>query len=131
MLKAYMVRHAGGDDDFSESAIVYHVTEEAAKEMGRHCLSSGPAYEDTEAERVPEHDARCVTQREPYQEEDPDYLRATGWGYEGEHSCDTCGLKAYGEERFGVCRVSGQCRECGCGEENGVACDHEDGFSCG
>jgi len=88
---------------------------------------------DTVAKRAPEHDVRCVNKSEPYDEDDPEYLRTMRWGIEGERSCDSCGLRAFGIEAWGVCRTSGQCKECGCGNdyETGKPCEHSEGFSCG
>lgn len=127
MLKAYIVRHnSEGYDHFNESVLVYHFTEEAAQEMGRHCLTQANSWEETCAERAPEHDARCVGMHEPDQEEDEEYLRGKGWGFEDEKSCSSCGLKAYGQDEFAVCNTCHQCKECGCEGD----CDQSEGFSC-
>lgn len=134
MLKAYKVEHAPSDPEWHEQAIVYHETAEAARELGRHHLSSGPSYAETEATRVPEHDARASQQSEPGVEEDASYLRDSGWRLEGEHACSCCGLAAMGMDEHAVCRTSGMCRECGCEEgtvDGDPECTHEDGFSCG
>lgn len=132
MLKAYLV-HNGDDVNFRESVIVYHYTEEAAKELGRHCLSSTNSWEETDVERAPEHDARCVTMIEPEQEEDAAYLRDSGWRYEDEKTCDSCGLAAFGQEEFAVCHECGMCKECGCDtscDEADGPCRQSEGWSC-
>lgn len=134
MMKAYIVRH-NSDGDFNESVLVYHYTEEAAQELGRGYLTQANSWEETCAERAPEHDHRCVNMTEPEQEEDGEYLRSKGWGYEDEKSCGSCGLKAYGQEEYAVCNECHQCKECGCasdgcGENCDEPCSQSEGFSC-
>jgi hypothetical protein len=130
MLKAYYIRHGDGDDDFRESILVYHENEDAARRLGRGMLSSGPDLDEVTAERAPEHDERCAPKRKAHVEEDVEYLRNSGWRYEGENTCCSCGLAAFGMEKYGVCRVSHQCKECGCEEYENTPCSHDEGFSC-
>lgn len=131
MMKAYIVKH-NTEGDFTESTLVYHYTEEAAQELGRGYLSTANSWEETCAERAPEHDARCVGMREPDTEEDKEYLREKGWGMEGEQRCGSCGCKAFGQEKYGVCNVCYQCKECGCDTDvDGKPCPADEGFSCG
>lgn len=130
MMKAYLVHN--GDDDSRESVIVYHYTEEAAKELGRNCLTSTNSWEETEVERVPAHDARCVSMTEPEQEEDAEYLREQGWRYEDEKTCHSCGLAAFGQEEFAVCNECNHCKECGCAttcDESDEPCKQSEGWS--
>lgn len=135
MMKAYIVRHNSDSDDFGESVIVYHYTEEAAKELGRYCLTQAQSWEETDVERAPEHDARCMSMIEPEQEEDGEYLRSKGWRYEDEKTCDSCGLAAFGQEEFAVCNECRLCKECGCadngcGENCDEPCKKSEGWSC-
>ena len=133
MLKAYIVDTDVGSG-FDENYLVYHETEEAARELGRGHMTSGPSYSDTRAVRAPEHDARAAVLTEPEVEDDPEYLRDKGWGYEGERSCDSCGLKPFGLEKYAICSSSNQCRECGCNDDPVGAegpCTHEEGFEHG
>lgn len=126
MMKAYIVRHHTDGYDFGENVLVYHYTEEAAQELGRHCLTSESSWESTFAERAPEHDSRCVSMTEPEQEEDEEYLREKGWRYEGEKTCDSCGLAAFGQEEYAVCNECGMCKECGCD----TVCQQSEDWSC-
>lgn len=132
MMLAFYITDGCSDEDFREKCIVYHVSEDAAKEMGRWELSSQPSFSETVAERAIALDQRAAIMTEPEVEEESEFLRAQGWGYEDERSCDSCGLRAYGMKQYGVCRVSGQCKECGCGEprDHESPCEHEEGFSC-
>jgi hypothetical protein len=129
MMMAYIVRYYTDGYDFGESVLVYHYTKEAAQELGRHCLTTESSWECTRADRAPEHDPRCVSMTEPEQEEDEEYLRQKGWRYEDEKSCHSCGLTAFGQEKFAVCNECGMCKECGCDEEDGP-CPQAEGWSC-
>lgn len=130
MMKAYLV-HNGDAVEFRESVLVYHYTAEAAKELGRNCLTSTNTWEETEVERAPAHDARCVTMIEPAQEEDVEYLREKGWRYEDEQTCYACGLAAFGQEAFAVCNECGHCKMCGCdtGCDEDGPCPQSEGWS--
>ena len=132
-MKAYRVGHHDNGYDSHENVLVYHYTEEAAQELGRNCLSNGNSWDETCAARAPEHDARCVNQTEPYQEEDPEYLREQGWTYEDETKCLGCSLAAFGREEFAVCNECGMCKECGCDQgcdESEEPCKQSEGWSC-
>jgi hypothetical protein len=131
MLKAYIVRYGshGYSYDSGESVLVYHFTEEAAKELGRHCLTHANSWEETDVERATEHDARCVSLTEPAQEEDPEYLREKGWRYEDEKMCHSCGNAPFGQEKYAVCNECSMCKECGCEDLEGP-CPQSEGWSC-
>lgn len=125
------MRPTGGDDqDPFPSALVYAQSERYACEIGASHIECGP--EDCEAVHIPAHDARARTFFVGCVEHDPEYLRNAGWRYEGEWVCGCCSLAAFGMEKYGVCRMTSQCKECGCddADDDEPACTHEDGFSC-
>lgn len=133
MLKAYLVRNYEYSYDFGESVLVYHFTAEAAQELGRHSLTCASSWEETNVERAPQHDGRCVSETEPYEEEDTEYLRAQGWRYEDEKTCHSCGNAAFGQAKFAVCNECNMCKECGCdttGDELEGPCKQSEGWSC-
>lgn len=121
------------DGEHEHAVLVYASNEEMARELGARDMSGD--VECTEVRRAPEHDARAITQLHARVEDDPEYMRNAGWHLEGELQCGCCGLSAYGQEKYGVCRVSNLCKECGCddandGDELAGPCQHEEGFSC-
>lgn len=132
-MKAYLVSHVTDGYGFGENVLVYHVSEEAAQELGRHCLSDGNSWEEIKAERAPQYDHRCVKMNEPEQETEEEFLRAHGWRYEGEETCAACGLAAFGQEEFAICNECQMCKECGCDttcEGLDEPCRQSEGRSC-
>lgn len=131
--RAYIVKPSGGDPhDPFPSTLVYAQSEAYACEIGAGELDGGFSPEDCEAEHDPRHDARARTFFIGCVEHDPEYLRDAGWRYEGEDTCCCCGLAAFGMEQYAVCRVSNNCRACGCDDPTDPTeepCDHEEGFS--
>jgi hypothetical protein len=109
---------------------VFADTPEQACELG--CWELGGDAEVCEARRAPEHDERASLYLAGRIERDPEYLRNAGWRMEGEWTCGCCGLAAFGMEQYGVCRMTSQCKECGCDDEDSdePPCEHEEGFSC-
>lgn len=129
-VRAYLV-NAGADWPEGGNCIVYSDSEEHACEMAEYHLDGD--VECFVAEHAPEHDARASLHFASTIEEDPEYLRDAGWRFEGEWNCGGCGLSAFGMEKYGVCRLTSQCKECGCDDADSKEpeCDHADGFSCG
>ncbi len=109
---------------------MYAQSEAYAVEIGSDEL--GFHAEECEASPEPKHDARARTFFIGCVEHDPEYLRNAGWKFEGEWTCGCCGLAAFGMEKYGVCRMTSQCKECGCDDADSdePPCTHEDGFSC-
>ena len=122
-LKAYV---AACDDDYPEQfgSIVYAYTPQHARTLAAYEINSD--YECMYAYRAWKHEPRVALQPEAGCENDPEYLRNEGWHMDGEWACGSCGLAANGQEKYGVCRMCNQCKECGCEED----CDQSEGFSC-
>ncbi len=127
---AYVVSPAS-EDEYDHAVLVFAQSEEMACELGASALDGEP--ENCKARRSPEHDARAAKYLAGTVEDDPEYLREIGWHLEGEMSCGSCGLYPMGLEKYAVCRVTSQCKECGCDDpehpdEEGP-CTHEEGFA--
>lgn len=130
-LQAYTV--GPGPGGFSYACIVYAGSEGPACAVAARELDLPEG--DLTATRAPEHDERAWAHFLSCVEQDDEYLREAGWRREGEWTCVSCGLAANGMERFAVCRVSGQCKECGCLDDEDDdgrihPCAHEEGFNC-
>lgn len=126
---AYIVHCPDNAEEATHSVLVYAQSEATACALG--CIELDADAEACVARRRPEHDARARTFLAGRVEQDPEYLRNAGWKMEGEWECGSCGLGAFGMERYAVCRASSQCRECGCDDDDGDGpCDHPEGFSC-
>lgn len=129
-LRAYVVSPSS-EDEQDHAVLVFAQSEEMAIELGAYELNGEP--ECCDVRHAPEHDARAARYLAGCVEHDGEYMRNAGWHLEGEQSCGSCGLYAYGMEKYGVCRMSNQCKECGCDEYEDAGeppCTHEDGFSC-
>ncbi len=128
---AYIVHCPYSADEEEHSVLVYASTPEMACEIGSS--EWGEDASQCEARRAPEHDERARQYLVGRIENDPEYLRAAGWRLEGEWTCGCCGLAAFGMEKYAVCRMTSQCKECGCDDADSdePPCTHEDGFDCG
>jgi hypothetical protein len=113
-LRAFIVT-AADEPPEEGAALVYALSPQEARRLGCHEVGiGGVAYIDSRARRAKEHDARAALAKEACVEHDAEYLRKAGWGNEDELRCGSCGLCAMGLEKYAVCRMSGQCKECGC-----------------
>jgi hypothetical protein len=116
-------------DECEQAVLVFAQSEATAIELGAWELDGEP--ECCEARPAPEHDARAALYLAGRVEHDPEFMRSIGWHLEGESSCGCCGLYAYGMEKYGVCRMSNNCKDCGCeSDDEPTPCAHEEGFSC-
>lgn len=128
-LRAYVVKPCS-EDEVDRAVLVFAQCEATACAIGAPDMDGEP--EDCEARRAPEHDERAKEYLAASVEHDPEYMRNAGWHYEGEERCGCCGLAAFGMEKYGVCRLSNLCKECGCddAEDEDGPCGHSEGFSC-
>jgi hypothetical protein len=129
-LWAYIVHCPSEAEPETNSVLVYAQSEVMACEIG--CVELGGDAEACEAHRRPENDMRAQSFLAGRVERDPEYLRTAGWRMEGEWACGCCGLAAFGMKKYAVCRMTSQCKDCGCDDADNTEppCDHEDGFSC-
>lgn len=115
MLKAYLTYEK--DHQEEEAVLVFaHNKREAAKIGYRQVYAE--YKKDMRAHRVPEADAFLDTNRPthpyPYIElRNMAAQRAAHLAYDGDDSCDTCGLYTMNGE-FPICEGCRQCVECGC-----------------
>lgn len=126
--RAYVVSPAS-EDECEHAVLVYADSEAMARELGAGEMDGDP--EGCNARHAPEHDERARMFLAGRVEDDPEYMRNAGWHHEGEWSCGSCGLSAYGMEKYGVCRVCHLCKECGHedDDEDGP-CPANEGYSC-
>lgn len=118
---AYVV-HCGEPEE--ASVLVYASSEAMAREIGCRNLSGNPV--ECEAERDEKHDARAAMFLVGRIEDDAEYLRTAGWRMEGESYCCCCSLAAFGMEKYGICCISNNCKECGCDDDDELGpCKHE------
>jgi hypothetical protein len=128
--RAYIVSPAS-EDECDYAVLVFADNEELACEIGAPAMD-GDAR-GCKARRAPEHDARAALYLAACVEEDPEYMRDAGWHHEHEDSCGSCGLSAFGMEKYGVCRGCNECKVCieTAEEDDDGPCNHEEwGFSC-
>lgn len=121
-LKAFYVTY--DDYEFNPTVIVYAYTINQARDIG--CNDMNADFESVYAYRAWDFEHRVPLQTEPGVESDDEYMRSLGWRHENERICDSCGLAAFGIEKYAVCNTCGGCRECGCEDD----CDQSEGFSC-
>jgi hypothetical protein len=131
-VRAYIVHDSHEASEDTHSILVYAASEENACIIASDELSGEP--ESLTARHYPEADDRCENRLVGCIENDAEYLRDIGWRYEGEWCCSSCGLHAFGLEKYAVCRACSQCRACGCDapEPGDQTCaDLKEGWSCG
>lgn len=121
-LKAFYVQY--DDLDMNPAVIVYAYTPQEAREIGANDM--GADSESCYVHRAWSFEHRAALHTEPSLENDDEYMRALGWHRENEWTCESCGLAAFGIEKYAVCKTCGGCRDCGCEED----CDQSEGFSC-
>lgn len=77
-------------------------------------LENVPVPHDEVVPKSWEHpDIECDVAQEGI-ETRPEVLRRAEWRYDGEVSCDGCGLYPFDMPQFEVCRECYHCPECGC-----------------
>lgn len=127
MLKAYFVGVSEHPDGYEWTDIVFANNAKEAKSMAYHKTDAGSLAHDiacdtggnplwyVTAKRRAEADKYC-TQEEPYvlaqSDENDGIYRQFGWRYDGDDSCDTCGLYSM-DGKFPVCWGCNTCEECG------------------
>ena len=97
------------------AAIWAESEEEAIRYFNQHCdinrTWKDKDEEGTHCKMIP--DLGCHPEHPgTHEEQRPRVLRKLGWKQDGEHSCNTCGLFAFGMEEYRVCDECSQCPEC-------------------
>jgi hypothetical protein len=130
-VRAYVVSPCS-EEERDSAVLVYAQCERTAVEIGAPELDGEP--EGCEARHAPEHDARAAIYLAGQVEHDAEYMRDAGWHMQGEYSCGSCGLAAFGMEKYAVCRGCNLCKPCigeDADEDEDGPCDHAEwGFSC-
>lgn len=101
---------------FDVMCVLYAEDADQAEALAKEDLAEALyEYEDElSIEVFPQADKYITAETKPGIERRDDVLRQFGWMIPGEHPCESCGLYAYGMEKYEVCDDCWTCADCGC-----------------